>query len=463
MGWRESPARLFLLAQVDALVGIAFAYTRQAGKRPPHQQACDGHVGQGSCHYKTHEQNCRKSVAWPLSTKRRSAVGVKTEIGYFHTFQEDLCMKRLTVFCGMLVLLLVLGTTPALAAKKFTIGFQPYDTISYQVIVNAELGLWKKYVPEGVEFDFMPALQGTVVANNMLANKAVVGHMSVMPATILCSKYQQAEIKMVATSGMSEGTRCSLVLVRKDAPEMKTPEEVAQWLNGKVIAAPKGSASDQYLRRFFSKYNVKPKEYLNQSIEVIATNFRIGKLDAASLWEPTLSRISTDVGEGLARIVADGRACTNPDLGIVVMRADFMRDNPEVAKAYMRSELESQRFLMDPKNQKAVVDMVAKYATGIPKKVLWYSIYGHVPSASADKKREWKSFYFNKRELDNIALSAPFLFQEKVIAIETLREGTVDDSLARQVFKEAGYTPVEPDATLGYIIGGMPSDCPFTD
>ncbi len=367
-------------------------------------------------------------------------------------------MKRLLLSA----LLFCLGASPAMA-EKFVIGFQPYDTISYQVIVNAELGLWKKYVPAGTEFEFMPALQGTVVANNMLAGKAVVGHMSVMPATILCSKDKQAEIKMVATSGMSEGTRCSLVLVRKDAPEFKSNEEVAAWLNGKVIAAPKGSASDQYLRRFFEKYNVKPGEYLNQSIEVIATNFRIGKLDAASLWEPTLSRIASDVGEGVARIVADGRACGNPDLGIVVMRADFLKNHPDVAKGYMRSELESQRYLMDPANQKSVIEMVSKYATGIPKKVLWYSIYGHVPSNSKEEVREWKSFYFNQKELDNIKTVAPFLHKEKVISVPALKAGTVDDSLARQVFKEAGYTPVAPDATLGYIKGKMPKDCPFTD
>ena len=54
---------------------------------------------------------------------------------------------------------------------------------------------------------------------------------------------------------MSEGTRCSLVLVRKDAPQFKSNEELARWLDGKVIAAPKGSASDQYLMAFFEKFN----------------------------------------------------------------------------------------------------------------------------------------------------------------------------------------------------------------
>ena len=143
---------------------------------------------------------------------------------------------------GTLALSLGLLASPA-AAEKFVVGFQPYDTISYQAIVNAELGLWKKYTPAGTEIEFQPALQGTVVANNMLANKAQVGYMSVMPATILCSKPKQAEIKMVATLGMSKGTRCSLVVVRKDAPEFKSNEEVARWLDGKIIAARPTSTS----------------------------------------------------------------------------------------------------------------------------------------------------------------------------------------------------------------------------
>ena len=136
---------------------------------------------------------------------------------------------------------------------------------------------------------------------------------------------------------MSEGTRCSLILVRKDAPDFKDNEALARWLDGKVIAAPKGSASDQYMRRFFEKYKVKPAEYLNQTIEVISTNFRAGKLDAASLWEPTLSGLASEVGEGVGKIVADGSACDNEDLGIVVMRSDFMEKHPKVAEGYLRS------------------------------------------------------------------------------------------------------------------------------
>jgi NitT/TauT family transport system substrate-binding protein len=368
-------------------------------------------------------------------------------------------MKRLAIVSA---LLLAWCLAPSLAlAEKFAIGFQPFDTISYQVIVNAELGLWKKYVPAGTELVFEPALQGTIIANNMLADKAVAGYMSVMPATILASKSDQAEIKMVASLGMSEGTRCSLVMVRKDAPQFKDTEEVARWLDGKTIAAPKGSASDQFLLAFFAKYNVKPKEYLNQSIEVITANFRARKLDAASCWEPTLSRIADDVGEGLVRIVADGRTSDNPDLGILVMRKDFIDKYPEVAKGYLRSELEAQRYLMDPANREEVTKMVARYAKDIPLRVLWYSIYGQVPSNSENRVREWKNFFFGERELANIKVVAPFLYREKRIDVPELKDWVVDDSLARQVFREAGYTHVLPEAALGNIIGGLPAECPF--
>lgn len=52
-------------------------------------------------------------------------------------------MKRLMttlIACGMAAELIA-GTA---AAGTFVVGFQPCDIISYQAIINAELGLWKK-------------------------------------------------------------------------------------------------------------------------------------------------------------------------------------------------------------------------------------------------------------------------------------------------------------------------------
>ena len=56
-------------------------------------------------------------------------------------------MKRFLKMLGAFALCMGLLVSPV-QAEKFVVGFQPYDTISYQAIINAELGLWKKYTPE---------------------------------------------------------------------------------------------------------------------------------------------------------------------------------------------------------------------------------------------------------------------------------------------------------------------------
>ncbi len=352
--------------------------------------------------------------------------------------------------------------TGGASAETFVVGFQPYDTISYQAIINAELGLWKKYTPEGTEIEFHPAVQGTVVANNMLADRAQIGYMSIMPAAVLCSR-AKGMVKMVSTTDMSEGTRCSLLLVRSNAPAFKDNEEIARWLDGKTIAAPKGSASDQFLRRFFKKYGVKPKEYLNQSIEVISAQFRAGKLDAASLWEPTLSGLASEVGDGSGRIVADGSACDNKDLGIMVMRSDFMEKHPAVAEGYLRSDLEAQLFMLNPDNWEQTINMVSQYATGVPKRVLWYAIYGKVPANNPNPIREWMNFYFGERERENMEEVTAFLHNEGLIPDATLPKGCIDDSLTRKVFKDSGVKPATPYAALGLIEAKNVADCPFKE
>jgi len=82
--------------------------------------------------------------------------------------------KRGFFLWHLLVLIMFLScAVPGIAAEpvKIVVGWQPYDTISYQVAIIQELKLWKKYMPEGVEIEFQPALQGAIISNNLLAGK----------------------------------------------------------------------------------------------------------------------------------------------------------------------------------------------------------------------------------------------------------------------------------------------------
>jgi NitT/TauT family transport system substrate-binding protein len=368
--------------------------------------------------------------------------------------------KRGFFLWHLLVLIMFLScAVPGIAAEpvKIVVGWQPYDTISYQVAIIQELKLWKKYMPEGVEIEFQPALQGAIISNNLLAGKQQIGYMSILPAIMAATKPEQANIRLVASTGYDDGQRCSIIMVRKDAPNFKTPDEAIKWLDGKTLAAPKGSCADQFVRLLIDKKKIKPKEYLNQSLEVIATNFRVGKIDAAAAWEPTVSRVGDLVGEGVARIALTGKAIDNIDSGALVMRGDFIDKYPKLAEAYIKAELDAQRYMLDPNNREKVIDMLSKHATGMSKRILWYSIYGQIPpQVGGTKERAWRPFIWTDQLRRNIFDMYGFLHKEKIIKYDKPFQGTIDDTIAQKVLKDAKFK-----SPLGSIIGQPPSSDPF--
>lgn len=372
--------------------------------------------------------------------------------------------KKFTKKFGLWILSFIMGITlgtvvvaDAAEPVKIVVGWQPYDTISYQVAVIQELNLWKKYMPPGVEVTFEPALQGSIISNNLLAGKQQIGYMSILPGIMAATKPELAHIRLVASTGYSDGQRCSIIMANKDAPAFASPEAAIEWLNGKIVAAPKGSCADQFMRLLMSEKAIKPKQYLNQSLEVIETNFRVKKIDAAACWEPTVSRIGTSVGAGYAKIIATGSVINSMDSGSLIMRGDFMDKHPQLAKDYLKVELAAQLYISNPKNSRKVIEMVSKYATGIPKRVLWYSLYGKIPAdVGGTKVRSYRSFIWTPELLKNIMSTYAFLHKEKIIRYSKPLPGTVDGSLALQVFKEANLK-----APIGEIVGQPASKDPF--
>src|SRR3954471_24428090 len=148
-----------------------------------------------------------------------------------------------TVLCTMLLG----GNAGAADPVKLTVGYQPYDTISYSAVVMRALELWKKYLPPGSEVEFQAALQGSIIVNQMLANKQQIGYLGDMPAVVATTKRSVAPIDLVANTGMSQGQRCNVVMVRADAPKFKSPDEAIKWLDGKVVATPQGSCAHRFL------------------------------------------------------------------------------------------------------------------------------------------------------------------------------------------------------------------------
>jgi NitT/TauT family transport system substrate-binding protein len=321
---------------------------------------------------------------------------------------------------------------------KLVVGYQPYDTISYSAVVIRALELWKKHLPPGSEVEFQNALQGSIIVNNMLANKQQIGYLGDMPAVVATTKRSVAPINLVANTGFSPGQRCNVIMVRADAPKFKSPEEAIKWLDGKILATPQGSCAHRFLGLVIERTKIKPAAIMNQSIEVIATNLRQGKIDGAVLWEPSVSRIGDIVGEGSGRIVATGHTFGISDAGAIAMREDFMKSRPDLVEAWLRIELEAQQYVIDPKNWTRVAEFVKSQTAGISVPMAWFSIYGQIPaSAGGSPIRDEKPFVFEERVQKLLAETYVYLHHAKVIDVDKPALGALDDSIARRVAQAA--------------------------
>ena len=229
---------------------------------------------------------------------------------------------------------------------ELVIGYQPYYTESWSGVIMRDKKYYERYLPKGSNVSFQIGLQGAIIVNGMLAGKVDVGYVGDMPGIVSTSHPDVRDVRIVSVLGLGYD-QCNIFLARPDAPQFKSPEEAIKWLNGKTVAVPKGSCTDRFAQAVFKRFDIKPSEYLNQSIEVITSGFRAKKLDAAVIWEPTASRL---VQDNLARRIASGASVNELDGGFMVMPQALLEQRPDIAKAWLEAELDAELFFGDSKN-----------------------------------------------------------------------------------------------------------------
>jgi NitT/TauT family transport system substrate-binding protein len=230
-------------------------------------------------------------------------------------------------------------------------------------------------------------------------------------------------------------------LVKNDAPHFKDQAEAVKWLDGKQVAIPKGSCADRFAEVIFQSGKVKPAAYLNQNIEVITSGFRGGKLDATVIWEPVASRLAK---EGLARRVLSGVNFNELDGAFLIMRADLIKQRPDVVKGWLNAELDAQLFLSDPRNAPEVMRWVKSYTTGMDEKYLWAALYGtYPPDQGGSSRRLMFPFVISPEAVALIDKATTFLHSIKGIHVAKLRPEAVMPEFAQQVLAERKVrTPV---------------------
>ena len=322
-------------------------------------------------------------------------------------------------------------------AVNLVIGYQPYFTESWSGVVMRGKKLYEKYLPKGSTVEFSVGLQGAVIVNAMLAGKQHIGYVGDMPAIVSTTKQDVADIRIMAMVGLGTD-QCNIFLARPDAPKFANAKEGIKWLDGKRIAVPLGSCADRFAQEAFKKEGVTPAAVLNQNIEVITSGFRAGKLDAAVIWEPTASRL---VQEGLAKRIASGVTVNEHDGAFLTMRADLIKQRPDVAKAWLNAELDAQLFLADPKNAMEVAAMATQQTTGFTEKMLWAAMYGkYAEDSGGAPVRLVLPYTLTPEVVKLINADATFLHSIKSINVDKLRPEALMPEFAQAILKERGLT-----------------------
>lgn len=358
------------------------------------------------------------------------------------------CTRALTRLAAALAAACVLSI-PAKAEVDFgkpgekvdlVVGYQPYYTASWSGVVNNGKGFWKKHLPEGSTAEFQIGLQGAVIVNAMTGEKQHIGYAGDMPAIAATFRNLKdrggTDIRIVASIGTSE-QQCNIFLVRNDAPTFQSGEEAVKWMAGKQTSAPQGACADRFAREAFDKLGVKPASYLNQNVEVITTNFRAGKLDAATVWEPTATKIEMT---GIAKRVATGRDFQATDGAFLLMLNDLIKQRPDVAKGWLQSELDAELFMSDMKNADEVARLAESQTERMDRKVLWTALYGGLSEKDVGSVKLQFDFVVSDRVQKLLDGATSFLnkLPAKPAAEAKIREGGVDDSIAKQVLAERG-------------------------
>jgi NitT/TauT family transport system substrate-binding protein len=313
----------------------------------------------------------------------------------------------------------------------------PDPVVRWSGAVIDGLALWKKYLPAGSTVDFNIGLQGSIIVNAMLAGKESIGYLGDMPAIVATTKRQVGDLRIVAAAGLGYD-ECNVVFVRNDAPQFANADEAVAWLDGKTVASPKGSCADRFARAVFEKKRVNPASYLNQSIEVITSGFRAGKLDGAVLWEPTATRL---VEGSLARRIGAGNNFDERDGAFVDMREDLIQQRPDVVKGWLEAELEAEQYLADPKNAVSVAELVQAQTTGFQKHELWRALFGeYAEKEGGAPVRLTLPFALTAPALEHIKKSTAFLYSIKSIDTPELPADAVLTDLTADILKAHGLT-----------------------
>ncbi len=336
------------------------------------------------------------------------------------------------------------GSGHAQQAVDITYGYHPYWTGGWNGVIIKHKDLWKKHLPKGSKVKFEPHLTGPPMVNALLANKMQIGTMGDMPSLVATTKKAQGDIRLVSAPMVSNGMNCNKLLVRKDAPAFKSVKDASAWMSGKPFSVHRGTCANRAVLSIIAKDGFKPSKVVYMPIEVIASNFEAGKIDAAAMWEPHARRM---VEAGYARYAATGAVWGEKDANFTLMRQDFIEKYPQAAAGWMKAEIEAVKFMID--NPEETARIIAKETKGYTPQIAWAALYEQLgPEIGGDKVNYVGKMIFDEEVLSIMKTGYAFLHSIKVLPKPEMPKDAYNDGPLKKALSELGMK-----APIGSIMG----------
>lgn len=312
-------------------------------------------------------------------------------------------------------------------------------TGAWDTVIMKETRAWEHWLPEGSSVSWKRNLQGPPVITDLLAGKQQIGYIGDNPAIVSTTKREIAPVNLVAVNTTTPGRMCGHFIISADAPDFASFKEAAQWLDGKTVGVPRGSCADRLGQAILQTEGVDVT-WQQMQAEVIVTSLQAGKIDAAAVYEPHSSKA---VYDGFAKYAIAPAPYGEADADAIVMREDFIQEHRDIAKAWLKANIEALFFMREEPLQ--VIDYVKNELPGYSKEVLWNAIYGNLPAETGAGEIVMTGQMALTDEMrDMLQRGYDFLHEINVVVEPAFAEGAIQDDLINEVFDELGLDPSKP-------------------
>ena len=230
------------------------------------------------------------------------------------------------------------------AAGELVVGYQPYYTQAWSAVVMRGKKFYEKYLPKGSNVEFQIGLQGAIIVNNMLAGKQHIGYYGDMPGIVSTTKPRwrhpagrRARPRVGPVQRLPRAQRRAAVQERPEAIKWLTarPSRCRRKLHRPLRAG--------HLQEVEHPAEGVPEpEHRGDHVQLPRRQARRGGDVGADHFAP---------GRGRPRAPhRSGESVQENDGGLLGMRADLIKQRPDVVKAWLQAELDAQLFIADPKN-----------------------------------------------------------------------------------------------------------------